>query len=228
MFYVDYKKRLKSLTNFVLVLLCFVSISLIIFAVRMRPVVINYAKSNAESIFVKAANDAAVEVLTNSDFDYNSIVTLSRNSEGFVTSLQIDTVKVNYFKSVITNKIAENIAQNEQYLIKIPAGTFLGSEYFNGIGPDLKFKMKVTFTGTVDFKSEFSDAGINQVLHKIIIKIKVNGSLITAGKREAVGTKTSVIAAQTVIVGAVPSAFTQVIESENDNTAGLINDYGSY
>ena len=35
------------------------------------------------------------------------------------------------------------------------------------------------------------------------------------------------IAAQTVIVGKTPDAFTNVVESPTDNTGGLINDYGA-
>ena len=55
----------------------------------------------------------------------------------------------------------------------------------------------------------------------------IRGSLIVAGYKDGVSVATSAMAAQTVIVGITPEAFTQVIESENDNTAGLINDYGA-
>ena len=74
----------------------------------------------------------------------------------------------------------------------------------------------------VDFEHEFKSAGINQTLHTVKVKIAVSGSLIVSGYHEPINVSTSVIAAQTVIVGNSPDAFTNVIENENDNTAGLI------
>ena len=47
------------------------------------------------------------------------------------------------------------------------------------------------------------------------------------GYKNSITAETSAVAAQTVMAGAVPDAYTNVIESENDNTAGLINDYGA-
>ena len=87
--------------------------------------------------------------------------------------------------------------------------------------------MQLTTTAFVDFVHEFKAAGINQTLHLIHIKIKIKGSFVTAWYTGGIATETSVIAAQTVIVGATPDAFTNVIESIDDNTAGLINDYGA-
>ena len=87
--------------------------------------------------------------------------------------------------------------------------------------------MQLTSTAFVDFSHEFKSAGINQVLHIINVNIKISGSLVIAGYNKSINTSTSAIAAQTVIVGKIPDAFTNVIESEKDNTGGLINDYGS-
>ena len=65
---------------------------------------------------------------------------------------------------------------------------------------------------------------------KLAFNIVVVIFLLTLGfflGRKTIETKTSVIAAQTVIVGKTPDAFTNVVESEKDNTGGLINDYGA-
>ena len=57
--------------------------------------------------------------------------------------------------------------------------------------------------------------------------INIKGSLVIYGYNKGISASTSAIAAQTVIVGKSPDAFTNVIESERDNTGGLINDYGA-
>ena len=193
----------------------------------MVPVIYQYAISVAKTVMLNSANEAVLKILEENDVSYDDIVRLSLDDKGYVTSLQIDVYEVNKLKSSISNKTAEIVASGENYSIKIPLGSFFGSTYTDGLGPRLTFKMQLTATAFVDFRHEFKSAGINQVLHIINIDIKINGSLVTVGYTKGITAETSAIAAQTVIVGATPDAFTNVIESENDNTAGLINDYGS-
>ena len=193
----------------------------------MKPVILNYAVSVAETVMLNSANDAVVNILKEHQFDYTDIAVLSKNKEGEIESLQIDTYKINYFKSAISNEIAKIISDRERYTVSIPIGTFLANTFTSGFGPDLNFKMQMTSTAFVDFEHEFRAAGINQVLHRVIVNIRINGSLIIAGYKKGISVNTSAIAAQTVIVGKVPENFTNVIEEETDNTAGLINDYGA-
>ena len=193
----------------------------------MQPVIIRYAESIAETVMLNSANDAVINVLSNQNFCYEDIAVLSKDEQGEIISLEIDTYKVNYLKSHISNEIARIISPNERYNVSIPIGTFLGNTYTAGLGPDIVFKMQVTTTAFVDFSQEFKSAGINQVLHKVVINIKISGNLVVAGYKKTINVNTSVIAAQTVIVGKVPEGFTNVIEEETDNTAGLINDYGA-
>ncbi len=193
----------------------------------MQPVIIRYAISVAETIMLNSANNAVVSILDENNISYDDIVLLSSNNDGYVTSLEIDIYKVNNLKSRISNKTAELIEEEEFFTVSVPVGTFLGNTYTAGVGPRLNFKMQLTTTAVVDFKHEFKSAGINQVLHIITVDIDINGSLIIAGTNDHITAHTSAIAAQTVIVGKTPDAFTNVIENPSDNTGGLINDYGS-
>ena len=194
---------------------------------KMQPVIFRYAVSKAETIMLNSANEAIIDVLKENGISYEDIVNLSSNTDGYVTSLEIDVYEVNFLKSHISNKVSDLVDSREYYEVAIPVGTFLGNSFAAGFGPKIKFKMQLTSTAFVDFKHEFKSAGINQVLHIISVDIKINGSLVIAGYNKSIETKTSAIAAQTVIVGKSPDAFTNVIESEQDNTGGLINDYGA-
>ena len=220
------KTKNKKFKIFLSVLLIFTMLAGICFY-KMQPVIFRYAVSKAETIMLNSANEAVIDILKKNDISYDDIVKLTSNDDGYVTSLEIDVYKVNYLKSRIANEISNLVDSREYYELSIPAGTFLSSTYTAGLGPRIKFKMQLTSTAFVSFKHEFRSAGINQVLHIISVDIKINGSLIVAGYNKSISTKTSAIAAQTVIVGKSPDAFTNVIESEQDNTGGLINDYGA-
>lgn len=186
-----------------------------------------YAVSVAETLMLNSANQAIINILEENDISYDDIVRLTSNSDGYVTSLEIDIYEINNLKSRISNKLSQIIDSKEYYDVSIPIGTFLGNTYTAGLGPKITFKMQLTSTAFVDFKHEFKAAGINQVLHIVMIEMDIKGSLIIAGYNKGINASTSAIAAQTVIVGKSPDAFTNVIESESDNTGGLINDYGA-
>lgn len=194
---------------------------------KMLPVIISYAKSIAETEMLNSANEAVIKILDENGISYDEIAKLSRDENGNVKSLEIDVYKINNLKSRISSEIAKIIANREEFKLQIPLGNFFDTPYTVGIGPRLPFNMKVTTTAFVDFEHEFKSAGINQVLHLINIKINIHGSFVVAWYKGGISASTTAIAAQTVIVGAVPEAFTNVIESQNDLTAGLINDYGA-
>lgn len=191
----------------------------------MHPVIMRYAVSVAETTMLNSANEAILNTLEN--VSYNDIAVLSNDENGYVTSLEINTYEVNKLKSEISNETSRLVDSREFYDIKIPIGTFFGNDYLNGFGPRINFKMQMTSTAFVDFTHEFKSAGINQVLHIIKVEIKIKGSLVICGYNKTISTSTSAIAAQTVIVGKSPDAFTNVVESQTDNTGGLINDYGA-
>lgn len=194
---------------------------------KMHPVIMTHAVSIAETIMLNSANEAIIAVFNAEDFTYEDIVNLSCDNDGYVTSLEIDIYEVNYLKSRISNETARIVESKEHYDLGIPIGTFFNNDFTNGFGPKVKFKMQVTTTAFVDFKHKFESAGINQVLHVITVEIKIKGNLVIAGYNKSIETSTTAIAAQTVIVGKTPDAFTNVIESPTDNTGGLINDYGA-
>ena len=194
---------------------------------KMRPVILRYAESAAETLLLDASNKAILDILSEQNVSYNDIVTLSREESGRVTSLETDFVKINSLKSIISNRLSGIISENEYYDLYIPLGTFFSSTYTSGYGPKIHFKMQLTATARVNFSHEFKAAGINQVLHIVMVDMDISGSLVITGYNGGISVKNQAMAAQTIIVGTTPEAFTNVIESEQDNTAGLINDYGA-
>lgn len=215
-----------SLVVFMTWLLSLLLISALCFY-KMRPVIIRYAVSVAETKFLDSANEAVLEVLADENVSYNDIAELSRSEDGQVTSVVTDVVKINNLKSLIAKRLSAIIDSKEYYDLYIPVGTFFSNNYTSGFGPKLHFKMQLTGTAFVNFSHEFKSAGINQVLHVVMIDMDISGNLVTAGYADPINVSTSAMAMQSLIVGATPEAFTQVIEEEGDSTAGLINDYGA-
>lgn len=192
---------------------------------KVRPVIVTYAKSQVETTLLNAANEAIINVIEKENLTYDGISRVSRNGDGTFTGVEIDTKQVNLFKSKISSEI-QNIMSDKTYFdISIPLGTLFGSIYTAGLGPKITFHLQQTHTSKVDFKSNFCDAGINQVLHQIITEINMTANILLLGYSKSFSVSTTAIAAQTVIVGVVPDSYTNVIEEPGDDIADEIFNY---
>lgn len=208
----------------VLLILCVLG-TLLFF--RLKPLIFTSAKSRAETLVINSANTAVLNILKENDITYEDISNVSRDEAGNITGIEIDIVKINTLKSAIANETSRLTAEQEFYEIQIPLGTLSGYEPLVGMGPRITFKMQLTDTVWVDFESNFKQAGINQTLHRIMINTDISISVLMLGCTESFWVDTSSIAAQTVIVGEVPDAYTEVIEGVDSDFASDIFDFGA-
>ena len=171
-------------------------------------------------------NTVVLEELERSGADYSALVTLSTNSEGEVTSVQSNIVNINRLKTKIADRVEKEIALLSGMKLKIPIGTLSGIKLLHGKGFDVGMSVVPIGYANTSIISEFSEAGLNQTLHRIIIEISTDVDAMIPGYQTRVCVTTSIVAAETVIVGRVPDSYTHVITDSGD-TAGLIKDYGA-
>lgn len=215
-------RRKRPKNNILIVTISSLLVCIILFVslfLKIRPVLLTSSKNTAKNILLNAANNAVIKTIADYNISYDKIARLTRNTSGEVTSVEIDVAQINVFKSAIASKISDIVSKNREYKIKIPIGTLTGNDYLVGIGPKLPFNMQMSEVAIVDFKSEFYSAGINNVLHRIIIEINLNASILMVGATDSFSVSTTAIAAQTVIIGVTPDTFTNVDEYPGNDTA---------
>lgn len=208
-----------------LALILIIALICLIAVFYSRPMIFEYAKSYSKSFLLNTANRAVIEIINEENITYNKISRVSRNETGQITGIEIDTEKINLLKSKIASRISEIAEQTEFHDLKIPLGTFLKNEYTTGFGPKITMRMQISPYVSVDFESKFTDAGINQTLHQILIRIDGSATMLLLGTYCTGSVSTSAIAAQTVIVGEIPENFTNVVESPGDDIADEIFNY---
>ena len=215
-------KRSKRKNNiFILITTAILIVSIIFVSLflKIRPILLTTSINTAKTIMLDATNTAVVNIIDKYSICYDKIARISRNISGEVTSVEVDIAQLNIFKSALASEISKIISKNREFKLKIPIGTLTGNDYLVGIGPKVPFNMQMSEMTVVDFESEFTDAGINHVLHRIIIKITLNASILMVGATQNFSVSTTAIAAQTVIVGATPDTFTNVEEYPGDDIA---------
>ena len=214
-----------------IVTLCIIVVSVYSYF-SVRQVILSTARKSASTMSFNLANQAISEQMDNGAIKYSDIVKLTKNEQQSITALEIDIIKINKLKSDISSQIIEKVVNSNEYIVGIPVGTLFGNEYTLGFGPIINFKMQMSANVITDFESRFYSAGINQVLHQIVIKVKINGGFVLPWNHSGFSTETSVIAAETVLVGLTPEAYTSVIENygsdaDDSRTIDDIFDYGA-
>lgn len=202
-----------------LILIAFLIFVLGIAFFSSRNLILVSARSDAEAIMLNAADKAVIEVLKEENIKYEELAIISRNSEGRILGIEIDSVKADIIKSKLSLKTTEILKKNSNFKISIPLGNFLSNDYTSGLGPDLKFDIQMTNTASLDFKSNFKNSGINNTLHQILINFDITANIVIKGGSDAFKVNTSIIVAQTVISGEIPDSFTNVTETPGDDIA---------
>ncbi len=195
---------------------------------NMRNIIDNYSSSLAKIRVNTLMNDMIHDFLERNSLEYSKLVNIRYDNNSNVKSVEIDSVRINMIKSGIVSIVQREIAKNDELNLAIPLGSVLGSEFTINRGPRIPIDMTMSSAVHTQVVSNFEGAGINQTLHRIVLNIEIDIYMVTPWYRANTKVNTDFILTETVIVGKVPDAFTVVIESEEDNTGGLINDYGAH
>ena len=198
---------------------------LLIIDLSFRDIILTVNAYECHELVSSLINQAVSDELDNESTDYNKLVTLSTNNDGEVISVESNVVNINKLKTGINRRLEREIKRLSSYDVDIPVGTLLGIQLLHGKGFAIGMTVEPVGRASTTIISQFNSVGINQTLHRIVIEINADVDSVIPGYSTRVPIKTSIVAAETVIVGRVPSAYTHVIASEEID--GYLNDYGA-
>ncbi len=186
------------------------------FLFSVRPIVNAVAQSALDNLATKIIYKSTAKVFGDAAIQYDDLVTISRDDSNKITGITIDAVKMNQIKSDLALDILNNVMAVEETGLAIPLGNFTQNEFFSGMGPKIPFKIVPYNSVYVDYSDKFVAMGINQTSHNVYMDIKTQISAILPGLRTNAEINTSVMVAQTVIVGEVPETYMGVNEIEGE------------
>lgn len=154
-------------------------------------------------VFNRAVSSAVTLVL--SDVEYSDLVLINTNSNGKITSLSADGIKITRLKVALAESFQDYISINSVETISIPVGRIGSLLTTSSMGPEFKFKVKPVTAAKIGFRDEFTDSGINQVRHTIFLDISMCLSVSCSNDKQEITVTDSIMIADTVIVGDVPN-----------------------
>ena len=206
----------------VLVLLSLVG-GIIALDMGIRPMVREAAASQTQIAVNRMIQRAVLEVLEEDGLRYQSFVSLQQNQSGETTALITDTVLINRLQGELLEKILQTLQQYRELKLELPLGSLTGIQFLAGRGPLVALQLGLVKTKIIN---QFDEAGINQTRHRIQLQVTVDMLSLLPGYRISSQAQCNVILAETIIVGLVPDAYTEVYGG-TDDLVGMIQDYGA-
>ncbi len=204
------------------------SLTLLIYAdMSIFPLIKESAKQRARSLCAYIISESVTDRLSRDDISYDSLVTLEKDTQGKITALTTDIVSLNRLKAHLSSDILEKLSDTKSSTIYIPLGNVVGNSYFSGRGPRIEITLVPAGSVLTDITNVFSSAGINQTRHQMMLEVKVNMTILLPRLTIHESVKSSICVAETVIVGSVPEAFTNVESGGYGNIADDIIDFGA-
>lgn len=176
---------------------------------RYRAVVTELAQTQVKNSTSDLCNDAIAKQIAQGVIQYDRIVYFEKDLEGRITALKTNIGEINRLKTDILNIINDEILSLDTADIGIPLGSLFLPEFFSGRGPAIPVHILAIRNSDATFASRFSQAGINQTLHQLIMTVNVDVSVLVLGQTAAFSLNSEVVVAETVIIGDVPNTFFQ-------------------
>lgn len=192
----------------------------------IRPMVKASAASQTQIAVNRMIQRAVLEVLEEDGLRYQSFVSLQQNLNGETTALTTDTVLINRLQGELLEKILQTLQETRQITLQLPLGSLTGSQFLAGRGPLVTLRLRPVGIVKTKIVNQFDEAGINQTRHRIQLQVTVDMLSLLPGYRISSQAQSNIILAETIIVGLVPDAYTEVYGG-TDDLVGMIQDYGA-
>ena len=157
-----------------------------------------------------ALNNAIIEISNKYDYETSGFVRVNTSASGQTSYIETDTISINEFKGKVTNKIIENLKKQKEKHVSFKILNMLGNTYWMNKGPSVKITVFPIGNVKTDLISKFSQAGVNQTMHELIMTAELEARVIfPLGSIKKQG-KANIPISNTVIVGEVPDSYVNV------------------
>ena len=176
---------------------------------RLWPVVRSLARTQVTNTASDLINDAILEQIMEGQIQYDRIVYFEKDLNGRITALKTNMAEVNRLKTETLNIINDEIMAEDSEHLGVSLGSLILPEFFSGKGPSIPVRIMAIRNSDASFRSEFTEAGINQTLQKLRMDVLVDVTILVLGQTETFTVSSQMVVAETIIVGDVPATYFQ-------------------
>ena len=208
--------------RFLPVFVFFCALSFLISAVihtRIDPLVRELAVAAVDDAASNQITDAVNRQIDEGNIQYSRLVTLEKDNSGAVTALTTNMREINRLKNQLLSELDREIYKIDEARIRVPLGNLTGTELLSGHGPGIPVRIVSVASSDAKFTGEFSEAGINQTLHRIMLEVSLELLILLPSGTVKDHVSSDICVAETVLLGPVPSSYIYLEKNEDNPEA---------
>ena len=161
------------------------------------------------AIEVLAEEKARAEVITRINRCIDAVspeefLNLSYDSEKRITAISVNSNALMRYKVAVLSALQSDLDQSKKIRISVPFGSLTGIPLAAGKGPNISVLLVPSGSVSAELESSFSDAGLNQTCHRILLHVSVDVTVLLPNGSEKYTVSSTECVSETVIVGEVP------------------------
>ncbi len=199
--------RLKKLILFILALILLQFFLMGTFIIYFRKDIVHLAKTYAKDDISLITDEEIQKSLLREFVSYESLVDISRDESGKVTSVSANSARINRFTNDLGLRIGKRLDKEAPLKKSIPVGSVTGIDMLDGFGPLIPMHYVPHSLTNANVTHTFEEAGINQTLHTVHLNVKVEMEVVIPFIHTNVAVTNKMPIAQTLIVGDVPNGY---------------------
>lgn len=214
---IGYEMKEKKAGNKLIIVIFFLLVCLVVYTYNFVfiPIVSQLGSAKASQVGQYVVNEAVNEVISNNENVKTGFMVMEKDSEGKITAVTPDVSLMNTLKSEIAITVSRKINETTNSKIKVPLGNISGISLLSNVGPKITFNLIPYGKTEVDFETTFKEAGINQTRHRVDVKVNLNVALLLSSRAiSSSKIETTVPVSETIIVGDVPTSYTNLETDE--------------
>ena len=167
---------------------------------RLEGLMVVYGENRCRNLVTQLLLDTAGEMEM---YEKLSTFTIVDNK----SVVQMDSSAVRQYQAAIGKRLAQKLDALGAQTHQVPLGTVLDNPFLMERGPNLPIRFAPVGSAQVEISSDLCDAGINQVLYRVIMTLSAELTVLLPGGSTNVVCRQDFILEETLLTGQVPLLY---------------------
>lgn len=200
-----YRRRKKKLFSMLLPLL-FLFSCIFLLEKSLLPPLKEISHIQCKATANQIINQATAALLEDAALHTDDLLIRSADGESYTAN----TASVNRFCSLLSQDMTKRLEALPKESIRIPLGAVTHWGALANRGPAVPFTLLPMGAAKVDYETDFTSVGINQINYKIWLAIKIELRIVNPLYREDITLERKIMLADLVFSGKVPEHYFQI------------------
>lgn len=172
---------------------------------RVSSLVLRMGEVQLENQVRGEFNKISAQILEKYSDEFNNIALEDVDDGKNTKYIKVNFTELNEFKCELTDELTNYLCENRNFVCKIPAGAFVSDDIFAAQGVEVPVKISSSGNASVELSDDFVSGGINQTVHRLILKIRARVHLHTVLEKTEREIEIDIPVTERIIIGEVPS-----------------------